>query len=141
MLGIGNIALTKKQHDEHVKHIISLLEKHENYEVILSDTPIQNIIVLAKENVGVMMINTKPPYCTFAFDEQNIVGAFWDDLSGVRKRARSKEKTIAALEALLSDESGNEIKKQSAGVKTGVLLREKKFCVFFYIMQKNIAFL
>lgn len=78
----------------------------------MSDTPIQNIIVLAKENVGVM-INTKPPYCTFAFDEQNIVGAFWDDLSGVRKRARSKEKTIAALVALLSDESGNEIKSRA----------------------------
>ena len=57
-------------------------------------------------------------------------------------RARSKEKTIAALEALLSEESGNEIKKQSTGVKTGVLLRAKKIlCFFLYHAEKYCVFI
>ncbi len=81
---------------------ISYLKANENYDVVLSDTPIQNIIVLAKENVGVMMINTKPPYCTFAFNEQNMVGAFWDYLSSIKKKTQSRNKTIEDLEKFIS---------------------------------------
>ena len=102
ILGIGSIKLTKKQHVAHINNMISLLKANENYDVVLSDTPIQNIIVLAKENVGVMMINTKPPYCTFAFNEQNMVGAFWDYLSSIKKKTHSRSKTIEDLEKFIS---------------------------------------
>lgn len=97
MLGIGDIKLTEEQHSSHIKNIISLLKTNKNYNVVLSDTPVQNIIVLAKENVGVMMINTKQPYCTFAFNEPNMIGAFWDYLFSIKKKSISKEKTIEEL--------------------------------------------
>lgn len=78
----------------HINNIISLLKANENYDVVLSDAPIRNIIVLAKENVGVMMINTKSPYCTFAFNEPNMVGAFWDYLSSIKKKHRAGIKPL-----------------------------------------------
>ena len=98
MLGIGDIKLTKKQYAAHVKNIISLLKTNTNYDVVLGDMPIPNIIILAKENFGVIMISTQAPYCTFAFTEQNMVGALWDHLSNIRDKSLNKKKTIKILE-------------------------------------------
>ena len=44
------------------------------------------------------MISTQAPYCTFAFTEQNMVGAFWDHLANIREKSLNKNKTIKTLE-------------------------------------------
>ena len=105
MLGIGDIKLTNKQHTAHVKNIISLLKTNANYDVVLSDMTVPNIIILAKENFGVIMISTQAPCCTFAFTEQNMVGAFWDHLANIKEKSLNKNKTIKTLEKSIAPRS------------------------------------
>ena len=76
MLGVADISLTEAQHAAHLQHVLSLLETDKNYELVLSDGIVPHTAILAKQNVGVLMVNTKPPYCAFAFDKQNMVEAF-----------------------------------------------------------------
>ena len=89
MLGVADISLTEAQHAAHLQHVLSLLETGKNYELVLSDGIVPHTAILAKQNVGVLMVNTKPPYCAFAFDEQNMVEAFWDYLSNIQKNRRA----------------------------------------------------
>lgn len=99
MLGVADISLTEAQHAAHLQHVLSLLETDKNYELVLSDGIVSHTAILAKQNVGVLMVNKKPPYCAFAFDKQNMVEAFWDYLSNIQKKSPGRAWTLEALRA------------------------------------------
>ena len=99
MLSVADISLTEAQHAAHLQHVLSLLETDKNYELVLSDGIVPHTAILAKQNVGVLMVNKKPPYCAFAFDKQNMVEAFFFFFSNIQKKSPGRAWTLEALRA------------------------------------------
>jgi hypothetical protein len=99
--GKASIELTAEQGAAHIKNIISLMKKYPNYTVAFGDALPQDVIICAKEGVGIMMCKTKEPYSAFAFNEQNMTSAFWDYLSNMKDGRADKAKVIKKLNGLI----------------------------------------
>ena len=61
MLGVADISLTEAQHAAHLQHVLSFLETDKNYELVLSDGIVPHTAILAKQNVGVLMVIRSRP--------------------------------------------------------------------------------
>lgn len=78
--------------------MLEKLKSHADYNVTLSDAIPKSVIIYAKDDIGVIVINAETPLVALCVNERRITSAFWEYLTRIRERGESREKTIETLE-------------------------------------------
>lgn len=99
LLGLGELSYDAKQLKRHLAAVLKLLEKYENYTVLLSDTISPELMVMASEHTGALLLCPLP--AVFSIGEQNLSTAMLEYLSRLAERAR-RQKNISALKAYIN---------------------------------------
>ena len=94
LLGLQELSYDAKLLARHLSAVLKLMEKHENYRVVLSEQISAELMVLAVENAGAMLLCPLP--AVFSMEEQNISTAMFEYLSRVAAQ-NGKRKTSAVL--------------------------------------------
>lgn len=106
MVQEGDISYTTEDFKAHISKIISMLETYKNYSVHIEENPddIKSVIV-AKENLGVLVAKPIKPSVFLAINESNLTVALWDYLNDKIKKQNhtkhSKQTTIERLRKLI----------------------------------------
>ena len=94
LLGLPELSYDAKLLARHLNTVLKLMEKHENYRVVLCEQISPELMVLSVENTGAMLLCPLP--AVFSMEEQNISTAMLEYLSRVAAR-NGKRKTSAVL--------------------------------------------
>jgi hypothetical protein len=102
----SDIFYTRETYILHLKHMISLLRKNDNYNVYIDEGGKQDdILICVREDVGVLVARNVLPTAAFAIGESKMTAAFWDYLRGITGKrfgsASNKKRVIETLEAVL----------------------------------------
>lgn len=108
MANENQLFYTPKEYALHIKNIIRLLEKYDNYNVYLEEKKqTDNITLYVKEEVGVIIAKNQLPSVMFAINESNMTDAFWDymndNLRRLAKEKLNKENTILILKQIVDE--------------------------------------
>lgn len=111
MLRGGAAYYAPEEFTAHLEHVIDLLESCENYQIHLSDKPLEDqYTVYAREELGVIVAKTSQPPVVLAINEGNMNAAFWDFLKSIigekSYAALDKKASIAALRDYLKKMNG-----------------------------------
>lgn len=103
--GDANLCYTPLDYIEHINDAISLMEKHRNYNLIISSQSFpSNTFLAVKEDVGVIVAKNDTSPMIFAFNQQNMTNAFHsyleDIIKGIPQKERSRKHTIRVLQEL-----------------------------------------
>ena len=98
ILGKPGYFYTKEEFAQHLRNILDLSEKHDNYHISLSSTLIDNMLISHKEQTGVIVARTGPQPITFAFNEPSITKTFGEYLE---KQVDSSQDSVASLHEFL----------------------------------------
>lgn len=102
MVQEGDVYYTVEDFKAHISNIISMLETYKNYSVHIEENPedIKSVIV-AKENLGVLVAKPIKPSVFLAINESNLTVALWDYLSDkIKKQNSTKENKKITIERL-----------------------------------------
>lgn len=81
----------------HLENIVDLLQRYDNYQFYINNEKRHyEYRLYAKEDLGVIITKTTPPYVVFAINESNMTAAFWDYLTISSNANQSNKKTIIA---------------------------------------------
>lgn len=84
---------TQEEYSHHIKNIIRILKLHNNYHMyILPTTPLKNIQILVKKDVGTIIIKNDDPVTIFTFNHPLMCNAFINYLD-ILDDSHRKEKT------------------------------------------------
>ena len=92
---------TPEEFAVHLESVIEKLKLYPEYQVVLADAVPANELIYVKEDSGVILVKLDLPSIAFAVNEQRMVSAFWDYLTGIAEMGERKEKVIARLENYL----------------------------------------
>ena len=98
LFGSPNLCYTVVEYRQHILNVIKLLKEYENYNVILSDQTMKNIVLLVKEDMGAIVSRVEPPTTVFSISEQRLSSALWEYFYRRVEGNQLKQKMIAALE-------------------------------------------
>lgn len=105
LLGAGYICYTTDELISHLKHIIFLLRKHENYHAIINDGHISGEYIMhIKKNSELLFIKTNAPTAALIINEMKIIQTFWEFMTGQIERtgkATDKEAVIFEIESYI----------------------------------------
>jgi hypothetical protein len=83
---------------DHLQHIIQLLEKHNNYHLLLTDDfSYQNIKLAVKDEVGSLISRNDEKEIIIAFNQPNITNSFFTYLKYMIREIPNKEKNKARV--------------------------------------------
>ncbi len=82
-LKMNDFVFTSEQYLQYVEHLKSLEQQNENLTVRFKTDIAHNMILYAKDEIGVMMAKADRPMVAFFLSDRNIVNAFWDYLSNL----------------------------------------------------------
>ncbi len=102
MVQQGDIYYTIEDFKAHITNIILLLETYKNYSVHIEENPddIKSVIV-AKENLGVLVAKPIKPSVFLAINESNLTVALWDYLNDkIKKQNNAKDNKKTTIERL-----------------------------------------
>lgn len=99
LLGMPRLAYDAGLLAEHLSAVLKCAEKYENYRVVLSDRISGELMVLASDNVGSMLLCPLP--AVFSMEEQNISTAMFEYLVRVSQQ-EGKRGATAALSKYVS---------------------------------------
>ena len=88
----GPYEFTKTQYIDHLKTIISLLEKYEKYHVLLNINTNENCIIYSKKEIGTIITRKSIPSIIFAIKEPEMNNLFWNYLSEIKEDSQYKKK-------------------------------------------------
>ncbi|MDP3386277.1 MAG: hypothetical protein Q8S24_03495 [Eubacteriales bacterium] len=106
MIQEGDISYSTEDFRHHIRNIIYMMETYKNYTVHIEDNPedIKSVII-AKENLGVMVAKPIKPSVILAINESNLTSALWDYLNDKIRRLdkiiEGKTTTIERLRKLV----------------------------------------
>lgn len=83
---------TKDQFLLHLENVVTNLEKHKNYNVVLNTGRDEDLVLYGKEDSGIVVAKYGPPSAVFAMNEPNMSAAFWDYLNRLAEKAMIKDK-------------------------------------------------
>ncbi|NLY09042.1 MAG: hypothetical protein GXZ11_03975 [Tissierellia bacterium] len=87
ILGDSNICYTRDEYIMHYDYLKKLQSKYPNYKPLYQDTNpkplLPNLLLFAKENVGVVLSKTDSPAISFVFNDPNLTTAYWEYLSSL----------------------------------------------------------
>ena len=89
---------TPDEYISHIKYIITLLKKYENYNVIIDRNLPNNLAIYAKEDSGVILANTTNPCFAFTINEPRLTAAIWAYSENFYEYETSKKLVITQLE-------------------------------------------
>jgi len=98
LLGLPSFSYDARLLKEHLRSIIALSEKYANYRVILSETISPELMIMAAENTGAVLLGPLP--VLFSMEEQNISTALLEYLSRIAADT-TRQKSASALEAYI----------------------------------------
>lgn len=90
------LCYTLEEYKLHLENVLKLLKRNENYNVVISDKVPENVLIYAKEDIGVIVAKIGPPSNVFGISEQSMTAAFWEYLQRMKSKTK-KEKTIQVL--------------------------------------------
>jgi len=73
-----DIACTKEQYLEHIRHLQQMEKQYENLKLCFVGDIADHTLLYVKEDTGVIMTKTSAPQASFVISERNMVSAFWD---------------------------------------------------------------
>ncbi len=96
------LAYTAKEYSLHLDNIVRLLEKYENYKVIIDDSPATGYTINVAEDCGVLVMKSSDSPVAFEIKEPNMISAFWDYIRETTENIRqlSRNSTIEFLQKL-----------------------------------------
>lgn len=86
----------------HLLSALNLLQKEENYRVLISDSLPSNISLFAKEDGDTFMCIDTPPCSALAISEQRMSASFYEYLLRLVRSASGKDRTIRILKHYIS---------------------------------------
>ena len=96
-----NLRYTAQEYSRHVRHIIELSERYEDYQFFVLPRPFGSLQILVSKS-AVAVCRTSAPYVTFLFTNASICGAFDSWVMCMKEQYRqSKLATKKLLEKLL----------------------------------------
>lgn len=101
------IFYTKDEYVNHLKHILFLLKKYDNFFIKLFENQSRsNYTMIVKEELGVIAARTDTPPLAFMGDETNLTAGCWDYLKDIVNRKlpmhMQKEKEMQRLKEYIS---------------------------------------
>lgn len=88
----------KEDFVEHLENTISTIEKYDNYHFYLYKKPyLNNIQILAKNEVGVVFTKRDWTFLTFVLKQENMIGAFMNYLHNTLKSIPSQDKEKSSV--------------------------------------------
>lgn len=95
ILGFPKLAYREELLEKHLSAALRLMERYENYRVVLMDEIAPELMVMASESAGAMLLCPLP--AVFSMEEQNITSALLEYLQRLaeRKRRRSDAHSLA----------------------------------------------
>jgi hypothetical protein len=102
MIQGGDICYTVEDFRHHIGNIITMMETYKNYTVHIEDDPEDvKCVIMAKENLGVLVAKPIKPSVFLAINESNLTSALWDYLNDkVRKPRYTTDSRKATIERL-----------------------------------------
>lgn len=102
MIQGGDVSYTLEDFNIHINNIISMMETNKNYSVHIEDNPEDvRCVIMAKENLGVLVAKPIKPSVFLAINEINLTSALWDYLNDkARKPRNAKDSRKATIERL-----------------------------------------
>lgn len=88
-----DICYTTEEYILHLQNMLRLLDKYENYHVILSSEERQHFSLYCHENKDVMIFKEDQPPILFELTESTMVSAFWDYMYQMQAFSFSDQKT------------------------------------------------
>ena len=106
---INPSAYNADSYKKHVRHIIKLLTKYDNYNLYICRKNLINDVTLnVKDDTGVIVEKTTPPFSAFAFSHQNMTNAFYyyvqDFINSIPHSERNKKSVIDKLKILVDEQ-------------------------------------
>ncbi len=80
-LGMEDVTFTTEQYIAYVDNLKQMASKYENLTVRYQTEIAPNMMLFAKDEIGVMMAKVDRPMVAFFLSDRNMVNAFWDYLS------------------------------------------------------------
>lgn len=77
LFSADGFSYTPKQYRAHFDRLMRLEKQYDNLHVTVSAELDPNMLLYAKEDVGVLMAKTDTPTSAFVISERNMVNAFW----------------------------------------------------------------
>ena len=96
LLGLPEFKYDAAQLADHLSAVLRLMERYENYRVILTDEIAPELMVLASENAGSLLLCPLP--AVFGMEEQNISQALLEYLRRIAEGKRRKDDASALTE-------------------------------------------
>ena len=75
-----NLSYSKEQYWEHIEHLKQLEKYYKNLTVTFRNDISKDMLLYAKDEIGVIMAKADKPTTAFVINERNMVNAFWDYL-------------------------------------------------------------
>lgn len=102
---LSEMAYTPLEYRDHLKNIIDLLNKYDNYNVVIDGcNKIDDRRFYVKENLGVIVEKTAEPHVVFVINEANMSAAFWDYVNrSFEEYKQDKDIVIKQLENLVEE--------------------------------------
>jgi hypothetical protein len=102
MIQEGDISYTAEDFKAHIINIISMLETYKNYSVHIEENPEDIIsVIVAKENLGVLVAKPIKPSVFLAINESNLTVALWDYLNDkIKKQSHKKDNKKTTIDRL-----------------------------------------
>jgi hypothetical protein len=92
----------------HLKYVIDLMEKNENFNLAINNQEKTPFILYIKEDIGLIVIKAKEPMIAFAVNESNLTAAFLDYFHKHYLNGYSKRKTVEKLKNVIKEIEKNE---------------------------------
>lgn len=80
-LGMMDYSFTPEQYQQYIERLRNLESRYNNLSVHFKGEIAPNMMLLAKDELGVMMAKANRPMVAFFLSDRNMVNAFWDYLS------------------------------------------------------------
>lgn len=75
-----NLSYSKEQYWEHIEHLKQLEKHYKNLTVTFRNDISKDMLLYAKDEIGVIMAKADKPVTAFVINERNMVNALWDYL-------------------------------------------------------------
>ncbi len=97
---------TVDEYVDHLKYLLSLLKKYENYQLCISPRSMSaNVHTAVKDQIGVLVFKKDPPVRLFAMNHPDMTNAFYcyaeDFLNRLPLQSKNKERVIETIELMI----------------------------------------
>ncbi len=102
MHAVNELSYTKIDYKKCLENTLEISKSNPNYSAVYTESPLQDITIYVKEDVGVLIIKQSAPTTVFAFREPNMTATVWSYLSDMAELLTKKQKNNEAIKKVIA---------------------------------------